>query len=78
MRWLRRWLGLDEDVKALHARFTDLHDELVGLRSDLAVTFKDEHDPSRKSISDKLGQRAIARLKAEDQARRHTLGESER
>ena len=72
---VRRWLGLDNDVKALHQHLTDLHDEMIGMRSDLTVTFKDEFDPSRKAISDKLGQRAMEKLKAEDQARRHTLGE---
>ena len=72
---LRRWLGLDDEFKALHGRFTDLHDELVGLRSDLAVTFYDEHDPRRKEMSNKLGQRAIQKLKGEDLARRHTAGE---
>jgi len=31
-------------------------------------------NPERKAASDKLGDEAIARLKAEDKARRHTLG----
>ena len=48
---------------------------MIGMRSDLAMTFGDEHDPKRKEMSDKLGQRAIKRLEAEDWARRHTLGE---
>ena len=72
---IRRWLGLDQDQAALHQHLTDLHDEMIGMRSDLAVTFKDEFDPKRKEMSDRLGQRAIEKLKGEDLARRHTLGE---
>lgn len=48
---------------------------MIGMRSDLATTFFDEHDPKRKEMSDKLGQRAIKKLEADDWARRHTLGE---
>ena len=73
--WLRRWLGLDTDFHSVHQHLEDLHDELIGLRSDLAMTFGDEHDPKRKAISDKLGRRMIDKLSAEDKARKHTLGE---
>jgi hypothetical protein len=72
---IRRWLGLPDDFAMIHKHLTDLHDEMIGMRSDLQVTFKDEHDPKRKEMSDKLGRRAIEKLNAEDWARRHTLGE---
>lgn len=72
---LRRWLGLNTDQEELHAHLRAIQDELLALRSDLAVTFGDEHDPKRKDMSDKLGRRMIEKLSAEDKARRHTLGE---
>lgn len=75
---IRRWLELDtssSEFAALHKHLCDLHDEMIGLRSDLAVTFGDEHDPKRKDMSDKLGRRMIEKLSAEDKARKHTLGE---
>jgi len=72
---LRRWLGLESDALAIHKNLADLHDEMIGMRSDLVSTFKDELDPKRKEMSDRLGQRALKRLEAEDKARRHTLGE---
>lgn len=72
---IRHWLGLDTDAASIHTHLTYLHDEMIGMRSDLAVTFSDEHDPKRKEMSDKLGARAIKRLQDEDKARRHALGE---
>ncbi len=37
---------------------------------------KDELDPQRRADSQALGEQVIAKLKAEDAARRHTTGES--
>lgn len=37
---------------------------------------RNELDPERKAESDKLGDEVIAKLIAEDKARRHTFGES--
>lgn len=78
MTWFTKWLGLDE-IKAnqliIQERLQELKDDLMYLRSDLTVTYFDEMDPRRKSASDRLGQKMIEKLSAEDKARRHTLGE---
>jgi len=75
---IRRLLGLD----SLEGLIQELNDEVFKLReeitlplSDLAALLRDEHDPARKKLSDKIGQKVINRLSAEDKARKHTLGE---
>jgi hypothetical protein len=77
---IRKWLGIPEtdflaEFKAIHTHLSDLHVEMIGMRSDLVTTFKDEFDPKRKEMSDKLGEQVIKRLKAEDWARKHTEGQ---
>jgi len=50
--------------------------DIAALRSDLATTFAaDEFDPKRREMSNKLGEQAIKRLKAEDRARKMTTGD---
>ena len=82
---IQRWLGiysiqnkLDSIVRDqiyLTTQLADLKNKIVPLLSDLTTILRNEHDPLRKKLSDQLGARAIARLEAEDKARRHTLGE---
>lgn len=75
---LRRWLGLDS-LEGLMQELSDeifkLHEDITLPLSDLAALLRDEHDPLRKKLSDKIGNKVQARLKAEDMARRHTTGE---
>ena len=76
--WIRRWLGISELMqlteKAYKAAESASYDVGV-LRAEITAIWTDELNPARKAASDALGQKVIARLKAEDMARRHTLGE---
>lgn len=77
-QWIRKWLGLEavnEQLYYLNKQNDEILLEIIKLRSDLTATFTDELDPKRKAMSDRLGQKMIEKLKAEDMARRHTLGE---
>lgn len=73
--WLRNWLGITDLSVDVDRVYNNLHDDLILLRSDLAVTFGDENSPLRKEMSQVLGKRMIEKLSAEDKARKHTLGE---
>lgn len=79
--YIRKKLGLanveafDSTQAQILARISKIEDDLMYLRSDLTVTYFDEMDPKRKSASDRLAQKMIEKLEAEDKARRHTLGE---
>lgn len=68
---IRSWLGFDDVRIALES----LQQEILELRNDLQVTFKDEFDPGRQEMSKRLGEKAIKKLQAEDWARRHSIGE---
>jgi hypothetical protein len=70
-QWLRRFLGIDE----INNELVSIDEQLMKLRNELAVTFFDETHPTRKALSDELGNRMIAKLKAEDMARKLTTGE---
>ena len=80
---------INDEIGALHGRLSALDSTLKRMKNvatansvalgrvlarDPANTV-DELDPMRKAESDRLGREAIARLQAEDAARRHTLGE---
>lgn len=66
----------DPEFAALHARIDEVLLEIMKLRSDLAMTFSDEHSTTRQEMSKRLGDKLIERLKAEDLARKRTTGES--
>ncbi len=74
------------------ADFMALHNELYELRKTVSSSLtaqarliaklepnfaKSEFDPDRKAESDRLGEKVINRIKAEDWARKHTTGETE-
>lgn len=70
-RLIKQWLGitkLETDVDILSFTTAKYHAELTALT-------KNEFHPDRVQASSELGRQVIERLKAEDQARRHTLGE---
>lgn len=69
--FFRKLFGTTEII----AQIDELRHELLLLRNDLTVTFRDEFHPDRHAMSKQLGQKMIERLKAEDMARKHTTGE---
>lgn len=65
------WLGISE----LRDKLDELNNQLLNSRAEFNAAIYDEDDPRRRELSNEIGRRAIKRLKAEDKARRHTLGE---
>ena len=65
------WIARDKEISH---ELNNIHDEILKLRNEFAVTFNDELSPKRKELSDELRRRMQAKLIAEDKARRHTEG----
>lgn len=51
-----------------------VNEEIVKLRSDLTVTFRDEFSKDRQELSSELGEAVLKRLAAERRARDFTVG----
>lgn len=78
-QWVRDSLGITEmieDMKATRSAAEASAYDMSVFRAQQTSFLQDEFNPARKAASDALGQKTIERLKAEDKARRHTLGES--
>ena len=77
-KYLRRLLGLDEDMRDITSMIQTLHQDIVVMRSDFTLMLgADEFDPKRREASDKIGEIIRKRLAAEDWARKHTTGEDQ-
>lgn len=66
-QYIKWWLG----IAPLEVRINTLETEVAILTEAMF----DETHPLRQAASSAIGERQIARMKAEDKARRHTLGE---
>jgi len=69
--WIRKWLGikdLENDIRSMSFMVAKYHAELTALT-------KDEFHPDRVQASSELGRQVLARLEAEDAARRLTTGD---
>lgn len=81
--WIRRWLGIDGlryEIGEVQRGIKNLAiANRLGIGQIIAkidpMFGKPEIDADRKAESDKLSQEAIARILADDMARKHTLGE---
>ena len=75
---VRDWLGLtriDLSLGELHLKLNRLNDDLTIPLNRVATVLLDETNDARQALSHKLGDKAVADIIAEAQARRHTLGE---
>lgn len=75
---IRKWLGLDEDhreiIKSLDVALQSIRTDMTIMRFTVTLG-ADGFDPKRQQASKMIGERMITRMKAEDLARRTTVGE---
>lgn len=85
MKWLRRWLGLEDifdlviDIRRrqmnLEGKLDDFHTAIAQPIATLSSVLSDEFSDSRKAASDMIGSQALKRADAEAKARALTGGQ---
>lgn len=76
--FILRLIGYHDVMRSLIAienAIQSVNFELLKLRSDLAVTYRDEFSKDRQELSQELAEKMLKKLNTEEKARRHTLGE---